>query len=87
MSKVSDGYQNTNSLYWAFDERNHKMLMNFPKLFESHLDVESSRLFAKFKKDKVGKFMERGYYPNTLMSEVSKADDDYQVLKQMFNLQ
>ena len=82
--KVSSA--NTN-LYWEHDERNPKMMINFLKLYESYINPESSRLFAKFKTSTIRNFMERGYYPNSLMSEISKADEDYQVLKDMFRLQ
>lgn len=74
------------NLYWVYDERNPKMMINFVKLYESYLHPESTRLFAKFKIETVKNFMERGYYPNTLMSEVSKADEDYDVLKNMLGL-
>jgi hypothetical protein len=83
-NKVSQPF-GTN-LYWVHDERNSKMMINFVKLYESYLHPESSRLFAKFKTETVKNFMERGHYPNTLMSEVSKADEDYQVLKNMLGL-
>ncbi len=85
MSKVSqpDGC----NLYWVHDERNPKILINFVKLYESYIHPESSRLFAKFKTHTVKNFMERGYYPNTLMSEINKAENDYQVLKEMFKLE
>lgn len=86
MSKVSQERIGSN-IYWVLDERNPKMLINFVKLYESYIQPESSRLFARYKTETVKKFMERGYYPNTLMSEISKADEDYQVLKEMFKLQ
>jgi hypothetical protein len=57
------------------------------KLYESYIQPESSRLFAKYKTNAVKNFMERGFYPNTLMSEISKADEDYKVLKEMFKLE
>jgi len=75
------------NLYWEHDERNPKMMINFLKLYESYINPESSRLFAKFKTNTIRNFMERGYNPNTLMSEISKADEDYEVLKEMFRLQ
>jgi hypothetical protein len=83
--KVSE--ETGHNLFWYFDERNPKMLINLLKLYESHINVESNRLFADFKKKTVKNYMERGFYPNTLMGEISKADEDYQVLKEMFKLQ
>ncbi len=71
---------------WLADERNPKILINFPKLFTAYLDSESNKMFANTKGSIMRKFMERGYAPNTLMSDITKAYDDYQVLKTMFNL-
>ena len=71
---------------WLIDEKNPKILINFPKLFLSYLDNESNKLFAVPKTLIMRRYMERGYHPNTLMSDISKAYDDYLVLKQMFNL-
>ena len=85
MSKVSSEVQH--NLFWYFDKKNPKILINILGLFETHLDVQSSRLFANFKKSAVNNYMEKGYYPNTLMGEVSKAGDDYAILKDMFKLQ
>jgi hypothetical protein len=30
--------------------------------------------------------MERGFYPNSLMPEIARANEDYDVLKKMFDL-
>lgn len=72
--------------YWAVDEQNPKMAINLPKLFESYLDVDSSKLFAKTKNDLMKKFMERGYTPNTLLEDIAFAEDNYQTLTKMFSL-
>lgn len=72
--------------YWACDERNPKMLINLPKLFESYLDVDSSKLFSKTKTHLMRTFMEKGYTPNTLVEDVAFAEDNYQVLSRMFDL-
>jgi hypothetical protein len=71
---------------WQEDTRNPKMLINLPKLFNAHLDSESNKFFAGPKCFVMRKYMERGYVPNTIMSDISKAYDDYQLLKIMFNL-
>ena len=71
---------------WHEDHRNPKILINFPKLFCSYVDSESNKFFANTKGSIMRKYMERGYVPNTLMSDISKAYDDYQILKTMFNL-
>lgn len=84
MAKVSKELDH--NLFWYFDKKNPKMLINILGLFESHLDVEGSRIFANFKKNAVNNYMERGFYPNTLMSEVAKANEDYLILKDMFKL-
>jgi len=85
MSKVSS--ERNHNLFWYFDKKNPKILINILGLYETNLDVQSSRLFANFKKSFVNNYMEKGYYPNTLMSEVAKAGEDYAVLKEMFKLQ
>ena len=85
MSKVSSEVKH--NLFWYFDKKNPKILINIVGLYETHLEAENSRLFAGFKKNAVNNYMEKGYYPNTLMGEVSKAGDDYAVLKEMFKLQ
>jgi hypothetical protein len=85
MSKVSS--ETKHNLFWYFDRKNPKILLNLVGLFETHLDAENSRLFASFKKNAVNNYMEKGYYPNTLMGEVARAGDDYAVLKEMFKLQ
>ncbi len=85
MSKVSA--EKDHNLFWYFDKRNPKMLLNIVGLFETHLDTQASRIFANFKKRSVNYNMERGFYPNTLMPEISRAEDDYTVLKDMFKLQ
>jgi len=72
--------------YWACDESNPKMLINLPKLFESFLDVDSSKLFSKTKTHLMRTFMERGHTPNTLIEDISFAEDNYQVLSKMFDL-
>jgi len=84
MAKVSN--EKDHNLFWYFDKRNPKMLINILGLYETHLEVQGSRIFANFKKNAVNDYMERGYYPNTLMSEISRAQDDYLVLKDMFKL-
>jgi hypothetical protein len=85
MSKVSQ--EGNLNLFWYVDKKNPKILINILGLFETHLDSDSSRFFADFKKKTMNNYMQRGYQPNTLMSEVSKAADDYEVLKEMFKLQ
>ena len=85
MSKVSDS--KTKNLFWLHDLKNPKNLFNLPNLFETYLDVEGSRMFSSFKKETIKDFAERGYYPNTLMPEIAKAEEDYQILKTMFKLQ
>jgi len=85
MSKVSKEVHH--NLFWYFDRKNPKILINILGLYETHLNVESSRLFASFKKNTVNNYMERGLYPNTLMGEVANAAEDYAVLKEMFQLQ
>jgi hypothetical protein len=84
MAKVSN--EKDHNLFWYFDKRNPKMLINIIGLFETHLDATGSRMFANFKKNAVNNYMKYGYYPNTLMSEVSRAENDYQKLKEMFKL-
>lgn len=84
MAKVSS--EKHYNLFHYFDKKNPKMLINILGLYETHLDSTGSRLFATFKKRAVNDYMERGYYPNTLMSEISRANDDYLVLKDMFKL-
>lgn len=59
---------------------------NIPFLFGKYLDVESSRMFAKAKYSRFLNFMERGYVPNALMSDVHKAESHYQILSRMFKL-
>ena len=85
MAKVSSEVDH--NLFWYFDKKNPRMLINILGLYETHLNVETSRIFASFKKNFVNNYMERGYYPNTLMGEVSRANEDYLVLKNMFKLQ
>jgi hypothetical protein len=71
---------------WHEDNRNPKILINFPRLFSAYLDSESNKFFANTKGLIMKRYIERGYVPNTLMSDITKAYDDYQVLKTMFNL-
>lgn len=85
MSKVSQN--ELKNLWWYHDYKNPKNVLNMLSLFESHLDVESNRIFADFKVNTVKEFMERGYNPNTLMSDISKASENYNILKTMFKLQ
>ncbi len=85
MSKVSK--EVNHNLFWYFDKKNPKILINILGLYETHLDPDSSRLFAAFKKKTVNNYMQRSYYPNTLMGEVSRAAEDYAILKEMFKLQ
>jgi hypothetical protein len=85
MSKVSDS--KFKNLFWVHDLKNTKNFINFPTLFETNLDVEGSRMFSSFKRELVIDLSERGYYPNTLMPEIAKAEEDYQLLKTMFKLQ
>jgi len=82
--KVSD--QINANPYWVCDDNNPKMLINLPKLYESYLDVESLKLFSKAKTTLMRTFMERGYTPNTLIDDISFAEDNYQTLCKMFDL-
>lgn len=82
--KVSDTKEY--NLFWWVDERNSKILINLPKLFQKNLDTDSNRIFANFKRTTVHDYIEKGYSPNTLMGEVAQAYDDYQVLKAMFKI-
>jgi len=82
--KVSD--QININPYWVCDEKNPKMLINLPKLFESYLDVDSLKLFSKTKTNLMRTFMERGYTPNTLIEDIAFAEDNYQTLSKMFDL-
>jgi hypothetical protein len=72
--------------HWTFDIKNPKILVNLPQLYEAHLDVDISRMFARYKLGTMKNYVERGYYPNTLISEITQAEDDYRVLKEMFKL-
>jgi hypothetical protein len=74
-------------MFWYFEMKNPKMLINILGLYETNIDPTGSRIFANFKKKAVNDLMERGYYPNSLMGEISRADEDYKVLKEMFKLQ
>jgi hypothetical protein len=78
--------ENDISVAWIADERNSKSLSNFPKLYETHLLIAASAMFAGPKVNKMGTYIERGYQPNTVMSEVARANHDYTVLKNMFRL-
>jgi hypothetical protein len=72
---------------WLVDGANHKILLNLPQLFTRYLDGESNVIFGEPKIKKMREQIEKGYYPNTLMSDIGKAYDDYLVLKKMFNLE
>lgn len=58
-----------------------------PYLFQKYLDSNYSRLFAQAKLNENLKYMTRGYYPNNLMSDVSKAELHYQKLNEMLKLE
>ncbi len=84
MSKTST--EKTINHDWHDDNRNPKILINFPRLFTAYIDSESNKFFANTKGLIMRKYMERGYVPNTLMSDIPRAYEDYQILKSMFNL-
>ena len=72
--------------YWVCDDKNPKMLVNLPKLYESYLDVDYSKVFSKTKVSIMKGFMDRGYTPNTLIEDISFAEDNYLILSKMFDL-
>jgi hypothetical protein len=72
---------------WFEDKANPKIMLNFPRLFTSHIDGESNMVFGEPKIKKMRTYMERGYHPNTIMPDIAKAHDDYLILKKMFNLE
>lgn len=76
-----------NNWQWYYDYKNPKMLINLPRLFETHLDVDTDRFFASYKLGTMRRYMERGYTPNTLMGDVAEAVEHYGILKEMFKLQ
>lgn len=82
--KVSEE-KNVNA-YWACDDTNPKMAVNFPKLYESYLDVDCSRMFSQVKNQIMRKYMSKGFTPNTLMEDVAFAEDNYKILSEMFDL-
>jgi hypothetical protein len=58
-----------------------------PYLFQKYLDSSYSRLFAQTKLTSNIKYMDRGYYPNNLMSDITKAELHYQKLNDMLKLE
>ena len=59
---------------------------SLPYLFEKFLDNDYSRLFAEPKINHNLNFMKRGFYPNNLMSDISKGELHYIKLNEMFKL-
>lgn len=75
------------NIEWKYDFRNPKQLINLSHLFEKYLNVDSSRVFANPKRNQTREWMSRGYLPGLMIEDVSRAEGDYQILREMFKLQ
>lgn len=86
---------NTNEAYlYQLDENNSQLfksskpgIFGLTYLFTKFLDKDYSRFFAEPKLKFNINHMERGYYPNNLMSDISKANLHYEKLNEMFKLE
>ena len=74
---------NLNVLY---DTESPKRLINLPYLFEKFLDPSYSRMFANPKTKFTKACMERGFYPNVIMTDVPNAVRHYGILSKMLKL-
>ncbi len=91
MSSLFYGYHQENNINpnenFIYRTNERQGIYSLPFLFEKYLDNDYSRMFAKAKINQNISYMQKGFYPNSLMMDVERTNCHYNKLNQMFKLE
>lgn len=80
---------NTIKSNWDFVSANNKESLGIyflPSIFNKYFNVYTSIIVNHAKIKQTFKYMQKGYYPDTLLPEVNQLNESYEVLSNMFKL-